>query len=166
MVRTEIVRALNREKARQAGARPIDAALDRSNRAVADGGGLLVGKARCADEDERLPLIRRQFRQGGAEFVELHPAVLLRVRLQGLGIGAVGVLDLAPPLAVFGAEQVAQDRKQPGGHVRARLERVDVRHGTQQRFLHQIVGAIHVATKRNGECPQTRDRCEHRVTNG
>src|SRR5262249_40326448 len=104
VVRTEIVRALDREQVRQAGACPIDAALDRSHRAIADGGSLLVGEARCTDQDERFALIRRQLGERRAEFVELHPAVLLRMRLQGLRIGAIGVLDLAPPLAIFGAE--------------------------------------------------------------
>src|SRR5262249_18238888 len=104
MVRTEIVRPLNREQVRQAGACPIDAALDRSHRAIADGGSLLVGEARCTDQDERFALIRRQLGERRAEFVELHPAVLLRMRLQGLRISDISDLYLVPPLAIFGAE--------------------------------------------------------------
>ena len=48
---------------------------------------------------------------------------LARLRLQRLGIVAIGVLDLAPPLAIVGAEQIAQDREQPRRQVRAGLER-------------------------------------------
>ena len=78
-------------------------------------GGLLVGEARCADQDQRLALVRRQLGERRAEFLELDVAGLLRMGLQRLGIAAVGILDLAPALAVFRAEQVAQDREQPGG---------------------------------------------------
>jgi hypothetical protein len=59
-----------------------------------------------------------------------------------------------------------ENREQPRRHVRARLKRGDVRHGAQERFLHQVVGTIHVAAKRDGESPQARHRCEHRVTHG
>src|SRR6266545_6858121 len=57
MIRAEVVRALNGEKVRQPRARAIDPALNRADRAVADGGGLLVRKSRCPNEDQRLPLV-------------------------------------------------------------------------------------------------------------
>src|SRR5262249_26508553 len=79
---------------------------------------------------------------------------------------AVGILDLAPALAIFGAEQVAEDGEQPRRHVRSRLERIDIGHGAQQGLLHEIVGAIHVAAKRDGERAQARYGREHRITNG
>src|SRR5262245_47090604 len=42
MIRAEVVGAVDREQIRQPGARAIDAALDRSHRAVADGGRLFI----------------------------------------------------------------------------------------------------------------------------
>src|SRR5436309_15923964 len=45
-------------------------------------------------------------------------------------------LHLAAPLAVFGAEQIAQDGEHPGRHVGARLERVDVRDRAQRSEEH------------------------------
>jgi hypothetical protein len=71
--------------------------------------------------------------------------VLLGLRLQRLGIVAVAILDLAPALAIFGTKMIAQNGEQPRRHVGAGLERVDVRQRAQQRLLHQVVGAIHVA---------------------
>src|SRR5258707_13603324 len=109
MVRTEIVRALDREKVRQARTRPVHSALDRSHRAIADGGGFLVGEARCTDEDQRLPLIKRQLGERRTEFIEFHPAMRFRMRLQGLPIEAVRVLDLPPRLAILESERVSQD---------------------------------------------------------
>src|SRR6266511_3505780 len=101
MIRAEVVRALDGEKVRKPRTRAIDPALDRANRAVANGGGLLVGKARCPDQDQRFPLVRRQLGERRAEFIELHQAVLFGMRFQALSIGAVGIFDLAPSLAFF-----------------------------------------------------------------
>ena len=42
-----------------------------------------------------------------ASRLEFQMRALRRLRLQRLGIVALGVLDLAPPLAIVGAEQVA-----------------------------------------------------------
>jgi hypothetical protein len=44
---------------------------------------------------------------------------------------------------------IAQDREQPRRHVGAGLERVDIGKGTEQRFLHEIVGAVDIAAQRN-----------------
>src|SRR5262244_379825 len=60
MIRTEVVGAVDGEQIRQPGACTIDPALDRSHRAIADGGRLLIREAPCADEDERYPLVRRE----------------------------------------------------------------------------------------------------------
>src|SRR3954447_5278132 len=52
----------------------IDPALDRADGAVADVSGLLIGKARRADENKRLALIRRELEQRLAELPELDMA--------------------------------------------------------------------------------------------
>ena len=151
---------------RQPGARAIDAALDGADRAAADFGRLLVGEAGCADQDQRLALVVGQLGERGAEFLELDVAGLLRLRLQRLGVAAVGILDLAAALAILRAEQVAQDGEQPRRHVGARLERMDVGERAQQRLLHQIVGAVDIAAQRNGERAQARHRREHLIAEG
>jgi hypothetical protein len=43
------------------------------------------------------------------------------------------------------------------------LERVDIRHGPQQRFLYEIVGTVDIAAQGDCECAQARNRCEHRI---
>src|SRR5512143_513407 len=67
---------------------------------------------------------------------------------------AVAVLDLTPALAVFRAEMVAQDGEEPCRHVRAGVERVDVRERAQKRLLHQVSSAIR-------DCAATRHRTEN-----
>ena len=107
-------------------------------------------------QDQRFALVLRQLGQRLPELVELEPAALLRVRFQRFGVGAVGILDLAPPLAVFRAEQVAQNGEQPCRHVSPRLERLDVGNGTQQRLLNEIVCPVHIARQRYRKSTQTR----------
>jgi hypothetical protein len=85
MIRAEVIRALDGEKVPQPRARPIDPAFDRSHGAVTNRRGLLVGKARCPNEEQRFPLIRRQLGECRAEFIELHPTVLFGMRFQALG---------------------------------------------------------------------------------
>src|ERR1700733_7526457 len=111
-VGAEIVDAVDGKEIGKAGAGAIDAALDGADRAAADRRGVVIREAGSADQDQRLALVGRQFRQRGAEFLELTPAGLLGMRYQGVSIAAVGVFHLAPPLAVFGAEQVAQNGEQ------------------------------------------------------
>src|SRR5436309_3414246 len=113
LIGTEVVGALDREQFGEPGARAVDAALDGADRAIADGGCLLVGETRRAHQHRRLALVGRQLRERDAEFLELDPALLLRMRFQRFGIAAVRVLDFAPALAIFGAEQVAQDGEEP-----------------------------------------------------
>ena len=117
-------------------------------------GGFLVGKSRSADQNQRLALIRRQLRQRLAEFAQLYFAKLLGLRLQRIGVMAVSILDLTPALAIFRAEVIAQDGEQPGRHVGAGLERVDIGERAQHRLLHQIIRAIHVPAERDRECTQ------------
>ena len=116
-------------------------------RAFADRGRLFVREARRADEKQGFTLAGRQLRERHTKFLEFHPAVLLGRGFQAIDVTAVGVFDFAASFAVFRAEQVAEDGDQPGGHVRSRLERIDVGYGAQERFLHEIVRAIDVAAE-------------------
>ncbi len=74
---------------------------------------------------------------------------------------SVAVLDLAPALAIFGTKMVAQNGEEPRRHVRARLERVDVRQCAQQGFLNQVIRTIHVSAQGNRECAETGHRTEN-----
>src|SRR5580700_2512289 len=106
-VRPEIIDAVDRQQVGEPGAGAVDAALDGADGAAANSRGVLVGKARGADQDQSLALVRWQLGERGTEFLEFDPAGLLWMRFQRLGIAAVGVFDLAAALAVFRAEQVA-----------------------------------------------------------
>ena len=82
VIRPEVVDALDRQQLGKPAAGAVDAALDGADRAFADFGGLLVGKAGRADQDQRLALIRRQLRERRAEFLEFDPAELIGMRLE------------------------------------------------------------------------------------
>jgi len=56
-------------------------------------------------------------------------------------------MNIGPSLAIFRAEQVAEDGEEPSGHVRPRPERVDVSYSAQERFLHEVVRTVDVATE-------------------
>src|SRR6202043_2202114 len=88
-VRTEIIDAVDGEQVGKPGAGAIDAALDGADRAAANPCAVLVGKARGADQDQSLALVRWQLRERSAEFLEFDAAGLLRMRFQRLGIAAV-----------------------------------------------------------------------------
>jgi hypothetical protein len=81
-------------------------------------------------------------------------------------IGAVGVFDLAPPLAPFGKIGVAQDGEEPSLEVGPLLERLQMVPGLEQGFLHEVVGALLVAAERNGESAQAADFCYELVSQG
>ena len=87
--------------------------------------------------------------------------VLIGLRLQRFRVMPIAVLDLAPALAIFRTEVIAQNGEQPGGHVGAGLEGVDIGERTQQRFLHQVIRTIHVPTQGNRECAEARHRTEN-----
>src|SRR5580704_6756799 len=90
-VRPEIIDAVDGEQVCKPRAGAVDAALDGADGAAANPRGVLVGKARGADQDQGFALVRWQLGQRGAEFLELDAAGLLRLRFQRLGIAAVGV---------------------------------------------------------------------------
>ena len=58
IVATEFIGGIDSHQLHQFLARAIDAALDRSDRATADGSRFLIGNARRGDEQERLALVR------------------------------------------------------------------------------------------------------------
>src|SRR6478672_5887896 len=154
LVGTEILGAVDIEQRRQFRSGAVDAALDGADRAAADGGGVLIGEPGGADQDQRFALVLRQLFERLAKLLELQMRILRRLGLQGFRVIALGVLHLAPPLAIVGAKQVAQDGEQPRRQVRARLERVDVGDGAQQRLLDQIVGTVAIAAERDRERAQ------------
>ena len=67
--------------------------------------------------------MRQQLRERPAEFLEFQPAVLLGSRFQAIDVTAVGVFDFAAALAVFRAEQVAEDGEEPRGLTSRRARR-------------------------------------------
>src|SRR4029077_14422929 len=79
----EVIDALDRQQLREPSARTIDATLDRPDRAAADLRRLLVREARCPHQNQGLALIRRKLRKRAGAFLELQPAGLLGLRLQG-----------------------------------------------------------------------------------
>ena len=105
-------------------ARAVDAALDRAHGAAGNLGGLLVGEAGGADQDQGFALIVGEAGQRGAEILHLHMPVLLGMGRERRGVAAVGVLDFAAALAALGEVGVAQDGEQPSLEVGALAERV------------------------------------------
>jgi hypothetical protein len=105
----------------------------------------------------------RQAREGVLQILEVEMRALMRLHRQRRRVLAVRVLDLAPALAVFRVEQVAQDGEQPGLHVGARLEAVDIRDRPHERLLHEVVGTVDVRGQRDREGAQVRRRPEHDV---
>src|SRR3954471_14574571 len=71
LIGTKILGAIDIEQRRQFRARAVDAALDGADRAAADGGGVLVGEAGCADQDQRFALVLRQLVERLAKLLEL-----------------------------------------------------------------------------------------------
>src|SRR5215470_3112070 len=88
------------------------------------------------------------------------------MRFETFRIPTTCILDLSPPLAIFGPKEITKNREQPRRHVGARLKRIDICHSAQESFLDKIVRSIDVAAERYGERPQAGNRCEHRVTYG
>lgn len=64
---------------------------------------------------------------------------LVRLDLQPARIGAVRVLDLAPALAIFGVEEIAQDREEPRIQIGAALEAMEVCEGAEEGVLNKVV---------------------------
>src|SRR6266571_2959351 len=106
-VRAEIVDAVDGEEISQPRTGAIDPALDGADCATADRRRVVIREAGSAYQNKRLALICRQLGKRCAEFLEFHAPGLFGMRLQGFGITPLGVFDLAAPLAVLGAEQVA-----------------------------------------------------------
>src|SRR5690606_19833267 len=94
-----------------------------------------------------LALILRRFVERRPEFLELQMGILARLRFQRFSVVAIGILDLPPPLAVVGAEQVAKDREQPCWKVRAWLKRIDIGKRAEQGFLHEVVGPVTISAQ-------------------
>ena len=106
-----LVFELDREKLGKFLSCAIDPALDRADGTLADPGGLLVGEAGRANQNEGLALVRGEMKQRFTKLSELDmPGLCLR-RSQALRIAAIGVLNLTTSLAIFGAKMIAKDCK-------------------------------------------------------
>ena len=148
---SSVARLVHAEHLAQAIARAVDAALDRAHGAAGNLGGLLVGEASGADQDQGFALIVGEAGQGGAEILHLHMPVLLGMGRERRGVAAVGVLDFAAALAALGEVGVAQDGEQPGLEVGALAERVEMVPRLEQGFLHKVVRALTIAAERYGK---------------
>jgi len=93
IVRAEVFRAIHVEKSAELRTRAVDAALDGADGAAADRGRVLIGEARCADENKRFALILRKLLKRRAKLFKFQMGVLCRLGLQSLGIAAVRILD-------------------------------------------------------------------------
>src|SRR4029079_6186136 len=160
-IRAEILGAVDMQQLCQPCTRAIDARFDRADCATTDARSFLVGKSRRAHKDQGLALLGRQLRQSLTKFSELHMTGLVQLLLERFCVMPVAVLNLAPALAIFRTEMVAQNGEEPRRHVRARLECVDVRQREQQGFLHQVIRTIHVSTQGNRERAETGHRTEN-----
>src|ERR1700730_15901399 len=76
-IRTEVIRPLDRKQFRQMSPGAVDAALDGADGTTADIRNFFVRKTQCADEYERLPLIRRQLAERDQKFRHFHMALLI-----------------------------------------------------------------------------------------
>src|SRR6516164_5270571 len=166
MIGAEVIRAPDRQQIGKARTGAIDPALDGPHRTIANCGCLLVGEPGRTDQDKGFPLVGRQLRERYTKLLELDPALLLGMRFQRLRVASIRILDFAPTLAVLRPKQIAQYREEPRRHICPRLERMDVGHRAQERFLDQIVGAVDVPAQRYCKGPQARNSCEHRITYG
>jgi hypothetical protein len=107
-IRAEILDLLDSEEFGEADAGAVDAALHGADRAAHDRGCLLIGEALCADQQQRLALVRREPRKRRAEIVHVGAPVLLGQAGQPAGIGTIDILDLALSLAKVREIEVAQ----------------------------------------------------------
>jgi hypothetical protein len=114
-------------------------------------GGFLIGKSGGSYEQKRLALIGGKLGEGNTEVLEIEMHTLLGLNLQATGEGAIGILDLAAALSVFGMEEITQDREEPSVQIRARFETMKVGQGSQQCVLDEIVGPVDLSRKRNGK---------------
>src|SRR5262245_28141123 len=74
---------------------------------------------------------------------------------------SVAVFDLTTPFTIFRTEVIAQNGEQPGRHIGAGLEGIDIGECTQQGLLYQIVRTINISAKGNSECAETWHRSEN-----
>jgi hypothetical protein len=59
------------------------------------------------------------------------------------------------------AGNISQDRAQSRVHVGAEFEQGDVRAGSEQTILYEIIGSVTIAAEQNREDSELWDRCEH-----
>ncbi len=147
----------------QRAARPADPALHGAHGAAADFGGLLVGEAAGADQDQRFALFGGQHGQALAQLVQRHGRLGIVHRHQGAFGRLLVELALPPGAALLGIELVAQDHEGPGLHVGAHLEAGARVPGLHHGVLRQVVGRGRIAAQGAGEGAQMRDQL-HQLT--
>jgi len=81
------------------------------------------------------------------------PPPVFRRRFKGLNASAS-----TPAMRV---ELISQDRAQSRMHVDAGFEQGDVRAGSEQTILYEIIGSVTIAAEQNREDSELWDRCEH-----
>ncbi len=82
-----------------------------------------------------------------------HSPPVFRQRFKGLNASAS-----TPAMRV---ELISQDRAQSRMHVGAGFEQGDVRAGSEQTTLYEIVGSVTIAAEQNREDSELWDRCQH-----
>ena len=70
-IRADILVRFNLQDRGKTESRPVDAALDRPDGATADFSGFFIREAGGAHQQKRLSLIVREFRERGAEILEV-----------------------------------------------------------------------------------------------
>ena len=98
------------------------------------------------------------------EIAHLKPRVLLAGMIGRMRDRHVG--GQARARAELVVELIAQDRREPRLHVRARLELVDIGQGAQNRLLHKVIGHRTIAREHPGECAHVRQMFDDRILKG
>src|SRR6185295_7071844 len=165
-IRSEFPRRVHAQHFGKLGASTVDAAFDGPYRASRYGCRLLIGKPGGADQNQGLALIRWKQIERPPEVLHVQMALLPRMDGEFCRLFAFAILDLAPPPPAVGKVGVAQDGEEPGAQIRTLLEAFQMVPGFQQRFLHEIVGPLHVPTQGNGKGAQIGDQPQEGLFEG
>src|SRR6201999_2622211 len=131
-----------------------DPAFDRADRAFADRGRVLIGKAPRAHQNQRFALLVGQNAQRPGRVGQLRREHLI---LAAAGNTLRGILipgRLTPGPAPVGIELIAQNGEQPGLQIGAGNESGAALPSLDQGLLRQIVGAFLIAGERAGKSAQ------------
>src|SRR2546423_1875666 len=79
-----------------------------------------IGEPGHTDEDQRFTHLGGQLGKRRAEFCVFRASDLIRLYYQRFRVPAIDILDLSAPLAALRVEFIAENRRKPSAHVRAR----------------------------------------------